>query len=62
MKSFEDLVLECVTDAGGCAHHFQFQLFSQSGLVVTRSQVSSALQRLKTKGLVKSHGTYWSAI
>lgn len=57
--TLEYMVLHCVEDASGCAHHFTMQLFKQKGVPFTRSQVSGALRRAKKRGLVENVGTYW---
>lgn len=54
------MVLHCVEEAGGCAHHFTYQIWSERSAPFTRKQVSSALQRLKKKGSVVNQGAYWS--
>lgn len=54
------MVLHCVEEAGGCAHHFTYQIWSERSAPFTRQQVSSALQRLKKKGSVVNQGSYWS--
>lgn len=54
------MVLHCVEEAGGCAHHFTYQIWSEKSAPFTRQQVSGALQRLKKRGLTSNQGSYWS--
>ena len=58
-QTLEYLVAHCVESAGGTAIHFQHDLLKK-GLPIDIGRVSSALQRLKRKGIVQCQGTYWS--
>lgn len=53
-ETFDQAVLAYYQDrVGACAH------YCASALKVDRAKVSRSLQRLKRRGLMIAHGTYW---